>query len=141
MERKSFLVFFLRIYLLYKRTIRNRIRKQLKSVYVCLGGGGEGKTLAWFWVSLLCFPLSEQPVRSAGDGWLHSPSLSPNTPLHPLPRRTPPHPPHPAQSGRAQRRMWRSVSSSAVLSLSRSIKRRRTHAGRLKSPPTLPYGW
>lgn len=28
-----------------------------------------------------------------------------------------------------------------VLSLSRSIKRRRTHAGRLKSPPTLPYGW
>lgn len=28
-----------------------------------------------------------------------------------------------------------------VLALSRSIKRRRTHAGRLKSPPTLPYGW
>lgn len=28
-----------------------------------------------------------------------------------------------------------------VLSLSRSIKRRRTHAGCLKSPPTLPYGW
>lgn len=27
-----------------------------------------------------------------------------------------------------------------VLSLSRSIKRR-THAGCLKSPPTLPYGW
>lgn len=56
----------------------------------------------------------------------------------------PPYPSTPlltAQSGRAQRRMWRSVSSSAVLSLSRSIKRRRTHAGRLKSPPTLPYGW
>lgn len=28
-----------------------------------------------------------------------------------------------------------------VLSLSRSIKRRRTHAGCLKSPQTLPYGW
>lgn len=54
--------------------------------------------MSWFGVSLLCVPLSEQPVRSAGDGSLHSPSLSNNTPPTPTPSRYPtqpiPPPPH-----------------------------------------------
>lgn len=119
-------------------------------------GGTRRKNPVFFFFLSLCFlkssPLERLPLlfsdlsislgpgRCAGGAFLAQlvVQVSREAPLSPSLFAPPSPPPGPG----ALSSVCGGVSPAPpVLSLSWSIKRRRTHAGCLKSPPTLPSGW